>query len=48
MNSSCIYNFFISLIVTDIREGVGIRRGSVIGDFPYILYGPLLCMSDSN
>ena len=31
---ACTYNFLISLIVTEIREGVGIRRGSVIGDFP--------------
>ena len=29
-----IYNVFISLIVTEIRDGVGIRSGSVIGDFP--------------
>ena len=29
-----IYTFLISLLVTEIREGVGIRRGSVIGDFP--------------
>ena len=36
-NSSCIYNFLISLIFTEIREGVAIRRGSVLGDFP--LYG---------
>ena len=26
----------ISLIVTEIRERVGIRRGSVIGDFPLL------------
>ena len=29
-----IYNFLISIIVTEIREGVGINTGSVIGDFP--------------
>ena len=29
-----IYNLLITLIFTEIREGVGIRRGSVIGDFP--------------
>ena len=29
-----IYTFFISLILTELRDGVGIRRGSVIGDFP--------------
>ena len=34
-----IYNFLTYLIVTEIREGVGIRRGSVIGDFP------LLCLA---
>ena len=38
-NSSCIYNLLISLIVTEIREGVVIRRGSVIGDFPLPIYG---------
>ena len=38
----------ISLIVTEIREGVGIRRGSVIGDFPlYIectIYSVIACI----
>ena len=37
-NSSCIYNFLISLIITEIREGVGIRKGSVIGDFPLYIF----------
>ena len=33
-----IYNFVISLIVTEIRERVGIRRRSVIGDFPLLIF----------
>ena len=33
-----IYNFLKYLIVIEIREGVGIRRGSVIGDFPLYIY----------
>ena len=37
-NSSGIYNVVTSLIVTDIREVVGIRIGSIIGYFPlYII-----------
>ena len=33
-----IYTFLITLIFTKIREGVGIMRGSVIGDFPLHMY----------
>ena len=34
----------MSLIVTEIRDGVGIRRGSVIGDFPYIYIYIYICI----
>ena len=39
-----MYNLLIYLIVTEIRDGVGIRRGSVIGDFPL----PLIILSNKS
>ena len=32
---------YVVTIVTEIQEGVGIRRGSVIGDFPLHIYEKL-------
>ena len=38
----------ISLIVTEIPQGVGIRRGSVIGDFPLSIFILNICSFNKN